>query len=712
MRLKARFALALVILVLAVGAGVALLGVGVWSSVPPADQAVITRVLREQTAFLAIGALLVVAGLGALLAVFFKLYVAPPRRLAAEARLIASANPDHRIQAQGPGEVRQLVAAVNELADRYRSARSDVERQIADARASLEQERNRLAALMSELTLAVLVCNVEGRILLYNAAARRLLDEPAGVVGLGRSVFGIVDRRLIVHGLEVAAGDGSARAHPATAVRGDKLLRVHIAPVAATSEELAGFVLTLEDMTRQAEAGERRGALLRALTEGTRASLASIRAAVESMLDYPEMDADQRRRFLEIIWEEATGLSTHVEQAIESSGSPHDRWLLTDMLDRELVRALGRRLEDEAGLRVSIDEPGSERWLQVDSFVLIRAVTQFAGRLKAERGVDEVRLAMRAVGRHAELDLRWRGAPVDTETLRAGTGRPAGPAGPGAASTLGEVIERHGGELWCGQDETGHGAYARLLLPLAEVAPGPPPAPPARSAVPDESRPQFYDFDLFALGGQAPAWDERRLDELAYTVFDTETTGLSPSEGDEIISIGAIRIVNGRLLRQETFEQLVDPRRPVPVTSQRVHGISPELLEGQPTIEEVLPAFARFAEDTVLVGHNVAFDMRFVQLKEGQTGVRLTQPVLDTLLLSAVVHPDHDDHSLEAMAARLGVSVIGRHTALGDAILTGELFLKLLRLLVAQGVATLGEAREAARRTYQARVSDSLYTRG
>ena len=112
----------------------------------------------------------------------------------------------------------------------------------------------------------------------------------------------------------------------------------------------------------------------------------------------------------------------------------------------------------------------------------------------------------------------------------------------------------------------------------------------------------------------------------------------------------------------------------------------------------------------MLIGHNVAFDMRFLELKEARTGVRFRQPVLDTLLLSSVVHPDEEDHSLEAMAARLGVSVVGRHTALGDAMLTGEIFLKQTRLLAAQGLVTLTDVREATRRTYLARVSDSLYT--
>jgi len=125
---------------------------------------------------------------------------------------------------------------------------------------------------------------------------------------------------------------------------------------------------------------------------------------------------------------------------------------------------------------------------------------------------------------------------------------------------------------------------------------------------------------------------------------------------------------------------------------------------GANRVREVLPAFRRFCEDTVLVGHNAAFDLRFFELKRASSGVRFSQPVLDTLLLSAVAHPALDDHRLEAIAARLGVSVIGRHTALGDALLTGEIFLKLLPLLADRGILTLGQALAASRETYYARL--------
>ncbi len=243
-------------------------------------------------------------------------------------------------------------------------------------------------------------------------------------------------------------------------------------------------------------------------------------------------------------------------------------------------------------------------------------------------------------------------------------------------------------------------AYFRLLLPTTE-----PKRVQRYARAVQSSRPEYYDFDLFSQPGQTPELDQRLLTELTHTVFDTETTGLDPSGGDEIISISAVRMVNGRLLRQEVFDQLVDPKRLLSRDSVKIHGISPEMLEGQPTIEQVLPVFSKFAEGTVLVAHNAAFDMRLLQLKEAKTGIKFTNPVLDTLLLAAVIYPNRTEHSLETIAEHLGINIIGRHTSLGDAIVTGEIFLKLIPVLAEKGIVTLEDARNAAQETYYARLN-------
>jgi DNA polymerase-3 subunit epsilon len=127
-------------------------------------------------------------------------------------------------------------------------------------------------------------------------------------------------------------------------------------------------------------------------------------------------------------------------------------------------------------------------------------------------------------------------------------------------------------------------------------------------------------------------------------------------------------------------------------------------VQDAPTIDAVLPAFAAYARDTVLVAHNAAFDLRFLELKRERCGVAFDQPVLDTLLLSAVVHPAQESHRLEAIAERLGVPVLGRHTALGDAMVTAEVFLKLIPLLAERGIHTLGQALEASQQSYLARL--------
>jgi DNA polymerase-3 subunit epsilon len=220
------------------------------------------------------------------------------------------------------------------------------------------------------------------------------------------------------------------------------------------------------------------------------------------------------------------------------------------------------------------------------------------------------------------------------------------------------------------------------------------------------SRPEFYDFDLFERAARAEDPWSRALDELAFTVLDTETTGLDPAGGDRIVSLGAVRVVNGRVLRQETFERLVDPERPVPATSTAIHGLTDAMLAGAPRIEEVLPELARFAEDTVLVGHNIAFDLSFLKGAARTAGVGLTNPALDTLLLHAALFPAQPDHTLEAIAARLGVSVVGRHTALGDALVTADVLVGLLGPLREAGIRTLDEALAASRRAVETRAGD------
>ena len=206
------------------------------------------------------------------------------------------------------------------------------------------------------------------------------------------------------------------------------------------------------------------------------------------------------------------------------------------------------------------------------------------------------------------------------------------------------------------------------------------------------ARPEFYDFDNHNQPMHSSEMDGARLRDLEYVVFDTETTGLKPAAGDEIISIAGVWVRNGEIDTGQPFTRLVNPGKPIPKESVRYHGITDEIVADERTIEEVLPAFKDFVGDAVLVAHNAAFDMAFLAKNREKSGVSFDNLVLDTLLLSVFAEAESRNHSLEAMAERLGVNIEGRHTALGDSIATAQVFVRLFDLLESRGVTTVRQA--------------------
>jgi len=753
--------LAVVVLFLLMTGPFLLTALIVWVETAGEAREMLVKVLSPH---LTLGTLLTAMGFAAgvgVVRVLFRQYVQGLLRMSENLRLMLGANRGFRVQPEGPPEVQQLAVAANELASQRDALLEDVEAQIARAKASVELEKDRLAALMSELTQSVVVCNLDGRVLLYNNRARaqfRALSEAPGVagggelIGLGRSIYGVFERNLIAHALDtiqqrLRRGATQAQANFVTTTRAGQLLRVQMAPVLslaapalaaaaegetaggqgaeqgdagvvgaadetlpATAEAaaaegapertLTGFILMLDNITRNFETESRRDQMLHNLTEGSRASLANVRAAAD-MLEFEDLPDEMRTRFRKVVRDEVQSMSQRLDQtANEFADSLKARWPLEEMFGADLIAAAQRRIEARIGLPTKLEEVDETLWVKVDSFSLIQAITYLASRLSDEFEVREVRFRLTAAGRLVHLDLIWSGQAMSTETVMSWELEPMKIEDESSPLTVRDVIDRHDGEMWLEREKVRHRAFFRILLPAAT----PQEQAEAETYLRGESRPEYYDFDLFAWSEKSHALDDRLLSELSYTVFDTETTGLNPSQGDEIIQIGATRILNGKLLRAESFEQLVDPERPLAPESAKIHGITSEMLRGQPTIDKVLPAFHAFSADTVLIAHNAAFDMRFLQLKEEQTGLRFDHPVIDTLLLSAVVHPNQESHRLEAIAERLGLTIIGRHTALGDAIVTAEVFLKLIPLLAEKGIRTLRDAREAAEKTYYARI--------
>jgi len=640
-----------------------------------------------------------------------------PARAAEEARAMLE-EPATRLTVQGSSELQALIVAVNRVAEQHHDLDETIEARIRIANASAEADRNRFAVLMSELAQGVIVCNPDGLVLLYNRRARALFAGSSGqgmaALGLGRSIYGLFDRHLIAYALENIDVRRRNHRHFVTATESGRLLRVLVAPIpeagagaaggaeAGAAHGISGYMTMIEDMTEAFDSESTRDQMLQELTESSRGPVGNLRAAAETLHDYADMSAEDHRRFLGVVRAEAEGLADRIEAAARKYAAVlKARWPLEEMLGSDLLVAARHRIAGRHSVEVSLEDVDPGTWIKVDGFSLLQALTYFAGRLRDEYQIRDLSLRLTRDGEMAQIDLIWSGVFMSTETVMTWELDPMTVAGESTPLTVRDVVARNGAEVWFQRDHASYRAYFRFLLPAvsgqAETA-------PAAIAAMVDSRPEFYDFDLFKAEDTGLALDDRLLAQLAYTVFDTETTGLEPSAGDEIIQIGAVRIVNRRLLSHETYEQLIDPQRSLPAQSVKIHGITAEMLAGQPPIAKVLPVFRAFVADTVLVAHNAAFDMRFLELKEASTGIRFDRPVLDTFLLSAVLFPNQESHRLEAIAARLGVSVLGRHTAVGDAIVTAEVFLKMLPLMQERGIRTLGEAREASEKTYHARI--------
>lgn len=209
------------------------------------------------------------------------------------------------------------------------------------------------------------------------------------------------------------------------------------------------------------------------------------------------------------------------------------------------------------------------------------------------------------------------------------------------------------------------------------------------------ARPLIFDFDLIDSKARADIADTP-LNELCFVVFDTETTGLSV-QTDDIVQIGAVRILNGRMVEGEILDTFVNPGRPIPPASTRIHKVSDAHVADAPDIANAGRALHHFARDAVLVAHNAPFDIGLLRRCQSQMGVEWDHPVLDTVLMSAEVFGTTATHTLDALCDRLLITIPEdvRHTALGDARATAEVLVRLLPLLQAKGIKTFGALVEA-----------------
>lgn len=199
----------------------------------------------------------------------------------------------------------------------------------------------------------------------------------------------------------------------------------------------------------------------------------------------------------------------------------------------------------------------------------------------------------------------------------------------------------------------------------------------------------------------APIDDGLPINEIRAVVLDTELTGLDRKR-DTIVSIGAVKMVGGRIEMGNTFYQLVNPNKVMKPESVVVHEITPSEVVEKPDIGPVLAEFLTFCNEDILVGHYLNMDLAFInrELKQAM-GRTLGNPALDTMALVHWLKWNNPDQGPDAFSAKnfelyeiakdLGIPVQGAHNALMDAFMTAQVLQRLLPRLEQAGIKTVGE---------------------
>jgi len=588
------------------------------------------------------------------------------------ARLVA--NPDAREDYPPEGWLRGLGPDLMRVREAWRSDRTRLATAHAEGARSAARIRQELETLLQVLDTPLLLCDHHRRLLLFNQAAEALFDGHPGL-GLGKRLDALLPVSSLQDSLAQLPDDGSPREllMPCS----ERWLHVAMRRVPQSNGET---LLTLTDATAAwtSEMGARAGlAEHMAPLRRHGASLASAAEALSSVRHARHIDETLRQRLEAVIEEESLALGQEIEnlgRLIDDMQQQGER--LVPLWSNDLWQSLNERLGDNP---IEVLPIGMPAWFKGDAPALLVMLESLLERLSEHTGTADFEGEMLLGNRRVYLDLIWPGRPLSQRELSTWCAQrletlPLSPR-------VGDLLRQHASDAWSLADPDGKHARLRLPLPAMERVGAPPSQLPPR--------PEFHDFGIADLPPPDAELARRTLRTLEIVAFDTETTGLELRRGDTVISIGACRIVNARLLASDIFDVRVDPGKPIPPASTAIHGITDDDVAGAPPLPVVLPRFRDYIGDAVILAHNAAFDL--LALQSPGSGTTLEMPVLDTLLLSRALDESLDGHDLDTLAERYDLSFPPgtRHTALGDARVTAELWLALLPRLEARGIETL-----------------------
>lgn len=558
-------------------------------------------------------------------------------------------------------EEHTLLNNTNALMATVHERRTTLDRELGQASSARQREKVRLTALLNQLSQGVLVCNLEGRILLANGTARTLLGNTQDQQALGESIFALLDTELIAHALTIVRErleSGTQAPHTTLSAisRSGKLVRMRLAAaVNPNDQQVEGFVLTLDDIEAQHTQSNERDKLLHGLSRETRNLLTRLRTGIDS-LQRDTSAAPHQRTLLAALGRDTARHCEHLERlSFQRADQLAHTWPLEPILATDLFSAIEQQLHRNHQMQpVFKQPPPANLWLEADSFSMAQAIANNVAALQADWGLDDLSLGTDINKSHQLLliNVAWQTGELRQEDFRSLATSTRQRVAVGGRALV-ELIERHGGRAWL--EEPHHtGQQLCIALPLCDTPAG------ADISLPSSET----DFSETA-------------DPTAQSIDDTQLR----LQYFTVLAVGAERNSAADMARGEStlVALLLAGGKPQSLAQKQLHNATLMQQSGSQNTN----ALSEFSRKSVFIAHDAA--QLLGQLGTVDRQLIAQAGLIDTSEIARLLFPDQSSYGLYQVAMRLGLDAEVETTS-DQVKLIARVFNRLLTRLQSNGI--------------------------
>lgn len=565
-----------------------------------------------------------------------------------------------------PPEEQALIRSAHALVSAVHASCDSINQELSLSSSTRLREKTRLTALLNQLSQGVLVCNIEGHILLANGRARSMLDQTQGSSALSDSLFSLLDAELVAHALTIVRERlESGIQTPSTTLsaisRSGKLVRLQLAAAVnhntEGADQVEGFVVILEDIEEQHTQSHQRDKLLQGLTRETRNLLTRLRTGLDSLQRDRSASAHQRT-LLTALSRDTVRHCDHLERlSFQRADQLAHTWPLETILSTDLISTIQQQLQRVHQLQLPFHVSTSGAfWLEADSFSLAQGVANCISALRVDWGLDDIRLSTDIDPKHPLLliHISWLSGELRQEDFRAlATSTQQSVAVGGRA--LVELIERHGGRAWL--EERREGQQLCVALPLCESPPG------ADISLPGCE----FDFSA-AADSTAQFTDDTPLRQQYVSVV---AVGFGPNSTADM-SRGNNTLV----------ALLLAGGKPQALAQKQLHQATLTRLESTEEASD-LNDLSKFSRKGIFITH--AAENLLEQLNPADRRFISQAGLLDTQRIAELLFPELTSYGLFQVASRLGLEAEASN-ATEQVKLIARVFNRSLTRLQQQGI--------------------------